>query len=995
MTKAPPKALCVFSIAAGVPFVDALAQGILDEAKGAQDLSATHILLPTRRACRALGDAFLRRGGGAATLLPRMTALGEVDEDELALTTWDADFGGLGGGDIPPAISGLKRQLLLSRLIMALDPGGTTPDQAARLAVELARLLDQVHTERLSFDALAGLVPDAFAEHWRKTLEFLTILTERWPKVLAEAEAIDPAARRNLLLDAQSRAWKKNPPEFPVIAAGSTGSIPATADLLGIIAALPQGRVVLPGLDPVLSEDAWKALKSSHPQYGMGRLLDHLKVSPGDVRPWPAAGFAQAPTPRGALINAALRPAGHPLEKVAGGKATEGIERVDCAEPGQEATVIALIMRETLETPGRTCALVTPDRGLARRVASELGRWKIEVDDSAGVPMAQTPPGAFLRLTARSAAGGFAPVGLLAALKHPLAAGGMAAGVFRGRVRELEAMVLRGPRPGPGLAGLKAAMEPKARHAFADVLGCLENAAGPLEALMRQKSAPFDKLLAAHIRMAEALAANDQETGSERLWAGDAGGDAAAFIYELGESAETLGEIAGHLYPALLDALMAGRVVRPRYGLHPRLFIWGLLEARLQQADTLVLGGLNEGTWPPEAKANPWMSRPMLAAFGLPQPERRTGLTAHDFAQAFAAPRVIITRSTRAGGAPTVPGRWLRRLEIYLKGIGLDGALRPAAGGRPSTRWPEWAAAMDKPEKTSPLPPPAPRPPVPARPRKLSVTRIETWIRDPYALYAQKILGLYPLDPLDAEPGAAQRGAIIHHALEKFHQAYPGEPPRDAVQELIAIGGKELAGHLTPPGVRAFWWPQFIRIAEWFIGNERKRRAAGYAIAGAEINGEMKIAAPGGLFTLTARADRIDRMIDGSLAIIDFKTGQAPSKNQVESGLAPQLSLEAALVEAGGFEGIDAAPPGELTVIRLTGGSRPGEEKTLKLDAAEVAMTTLAGLKKRIEQFDDPATPYLSRPAPMFERYFGDYDHLARVREWSVPGDDGGNGGDE
>jgi ATP-dependent helicase/nuclease subunit B len=987
MSKATSKAFVVFSIAAGVPFVDALAQGVLDEAKGAQDLSATRVLLPTRRACRALRDAFLRRSGGAATLLPRMTALGEVDEDELALTTWDSDFGGSGDNDVPLAVSGLKRQLLLSRLIMALDRAGTTPDQAARLAVELARLLDQVHTERLSFDALAGLVPGAFAEHWRKTIKFLTILTEHWPKVLAEIEAVDPAARRNLLLEAQGRAWKANPPDFSVIAAGSTGSIPATADLLGVIAALPRGRVVLPGLDPALGEGAWKALKPSHPQYGLGRLLNHLRIQPGDVRPWPATGFAQAPSPRGALINAALRPAGHTLKDKPGGAALEGLERVDCAEPGQEAAAIALIMRQTLETPGRTCALVTPDRGLARRVAAELGRWRIEVDDSAGVPLAQTPPGAFLRLTARTVAEGFAPVGLLAALKHPLAAGGMAAAVFRGQVRALEATALRGPRPGPGLAGLKTAIEPKARRALADVLGCLEKAAGPFAALMRQKSAPFDELLAAHVRMAETLASGD-EAASERLWAGDAGADAAAFIYELNESAGTLGEIAGNLYPALLDALMAGRVVRPRYGRHPRLFIWGLLEARLQQADTLILGGLNEGTWPPEAKANPWMSRPMLAAFGLPQPERRTGLTAHDFAQAFAAKRVIISRSTRVGGTPTVPSRWLMRLETYLKALGKDGALRP------SGRWPAWALALDKPEKTSPLPAPEPRPPVPARPRKLSVTRIETWVRDPYALYAKKILKLNPTDPLDAEPSAARRGAIIHHALEKFHQAYPGDLPRDAVQKLIAIGGKELAGRLAPPSVRAFWWPQFIRIAEWFIENERKRRAAGYSIAGAETEGEMKIAAAAGPFILTARADRIDRMIDGSLAIIDFKTGQAPSGRQVKSGLAPQLSLEAALAEAGGFDGIAAAPAGELTVIRLTGGARPGEEKTLNLDAAEVAGTALAGLKKRIRQFDDPSTPYLSRRAPMFERYSGDYDHLARVKEWSVPGGNGGDGVD-
>ncbi len=987
----------VYTIPAGMPFVDVLAAGILGRV-GAEPmaLAGVTVLVPTRRARRGLSEAFLRQSRGRALLLPRMIGLGELDEDEILLS-------GDHGLAVPETLSGLQRQLMLTRMVLARDgDGGASPDQAANLALELARLLDQVVTQRLSFDGLEGLVPDDFAEHWRDTLKFLEILTETWPGVLDEADAIDAADRRNRLFDAQIKAWKKKPPPGPVIAAGSTGSIPATADLLAVVAGLKDGAVVLPGLDMDATDEAWAALEDHHPQFLMARLLDRLGVRREDVRLWRAPGFDAGPPARSRLIQAALTPAGAEPPPLPGSTeceaALEGVTYIPCPTPREEAAVIALMMRKTLETPGKTAALVTPDRGLGRRVAAELGRWNIDIDDSAGVPLAQTPPGAFLRLTARMIADEMAPPSLLAALKHPLAAGGGPAAAFRNHVRSLEIAILRGPRPAPGIDGLLAAMDAdrdlgkKKNRKFADQLRAFVNGLrdiiSPLIDVMDGTPRSLADMAARHVRMAEALADTGEDGGKDvgatRIWAKDAGEEAARFIADLIAYGGILDSITGADYPPLLETLMAGRVVRPRFGRHPRLHIWGLLEARLQRADVMILGGLVEPAWPPEAKASPWMSRPMMAKFGLPAPERRIGLAAHDFTQAFAAPEVVLTRSERVDGTPTVPSRWLLRLDNLLEKQG-----NTFAAPEP---WLQWVEAMDQPQQSRAVTEPKPRPPVTARPRELSVTRIETWLRDPYAVYARSILALRPLDPLDAEPGASERGIIVHEALDRFHKAYPGDLPDNAEGKLLDIGRRVFDQHLAHPGVRAFWWPRFERIAHWFIAYETDRRAAGFRTVAAEVQGSLTLPGKAGDFRLTARADRIDARADIGLVIMDYKTGAAPTGPQVESGLTPQLSLEAAIAQAGGFENIEAATVAQLVYLRLPGGRVAGEEKVLKLDPGKVAEEAVARLGGLIARFDDAETPYLSSRRPMFLNRPGYYDHLARVKEWRGQSADPGGG---
>src|SRR5712692_9508054 len=549
--------------------------------------------------------------------------------------------------------------------------------------------------------------------------------------------------------------------------------------------------------------------------------------------------------------------------------ALRGLARYDCASPQDEAATIALLLRRALETPAATAALVTPDRELARRVAAELRRWGIAIDDSAGLPLNRTPPGAFLRLVLDLADSALAPVPLLAALKHPLAAGGLAPALFRDYSRRLEAAI-RGPRPAPGFAGLRAALA-GGEAALLGFVDRLERCLGGLAERLDRGSVTLGELAGAHIRAAELLAATDDETGVARLWREAAGEAAARFCHELIDAAADFPPLPGPHYPALFEALAAGGVVRPNYGRHPRLAIWGLVEARLQQADLVVLGGLNEGTWPGPPAYDPWMSRQMRQEFGIAVPERAIGIAAHDFAQALGAPAVALTRAARREGVPTVPSRWLLRLDTVLRAVGLEGGLAAE---------PEIAAAAalrDQPARRCARPPAAPCPPLAARPRQLSVSQIETWIRDPYAIYARHILRLKALDELDADPGRADLGIAVHAALAKFIQRHPHGVPMFAEDELIAIGRDCFGPMLSRPGVWAFWWPRFVRVARWFVAEERVGRA-GLVESFSEAKGRLVIPAPAGPFAITAIADRIDRLATGDLVVIDYKTGTVPQK---------------------------------------------------------------------------------------------------------------------
>jgi ATP-dependent helicase/nuclease subunit B len=1021
-----PTRICC--IPTGTSFVDALALGLLIEHAGDPlALSRVTVLLPNRRACRAMQEAFLRFGAatdaGAASgfgrplMLPRLMPLGDLDEGEIGLQGLALDLA-LGDSlqeDLPPAISSLRRQMLLAGPVQRAAErslGTAMPlEQAVRLAGELARLLDQVETERLDFAAIQAVGPleGDLARHWQLTLEFLRILLDNWPAILAEEGAIDPARRRNLLLERQARLWRAQPPPDMVIAAGSTGSIPASADLIATVAGLPRGLVVLPGLDMVAGTAMWEAIAAdpAHPQFGLAQLLAHLGTTPDSVWLWPHrprdAAARAAPAARAEIVSAALLPApatqdwpqiAARLRTPAGRPelAWSEVTRIDCHTEQEEAGIIALLLREAVtQPPPYRAALVTPDRGLARRVAAELRRWGIAIDDSAGAPLGRTAPGLYFNLIAAALAEELAPVPLLALLKHPLTALGLDHAECQALVRLLERHVLRGVRPAPGIAGLRdacAAAEcgPETRQAIAALI---ERLVANLDGLGDWQGAlPIDARIERHLRLAEALAARPGESGAAAIWQGEAGEALAGFIDEWRRAARGLDPVSAASYASLLGELSQGIEVRPRFGLHPRLFIWGPLEARLQQLDFMILGGLNEGIWPGEVAVDPWLSRPMRRAFGLPAPERKIGLAAHDFQQALGAPRVVMTRAMRVGGKPSVPSRWLLRLDAFLRALGL---VEPVEG---PGLYRGWQARLDWPlSAAAPIARPAPRPGAAYRPRQLSVTEIETWMRDPYALYARHILKLRALDPLDQEPGVADLGSLFHGIFDGFLRANRLPLPADAEARLLELGRQDFAAHLARPAAWAFWWPRFVQVAQWFVA-EMRARETGIAEIFTETKGRLEIAEVTPPFTLTAKADRLDRLTDGSLAVIDYKTGTIPGAWDVALGFAPQLPLEAAMAARGAFERVAPAAVTVLEYWRLKGG-RDGcavlpvrlPEKRSAADPAQLADEAYRGLIGLLQAYGSDEAAYVAQPRADFAMRYNDYEHLARFAEWADEGE--------
>jgi ATP-dependent helicase/nuclease subunit B len=368
----------------------------------------------------------------------------------------------------------------------------------------------------------------------------------------------------------------------------------------------------------------------------------------------------------------------------------------------------------------------------------------------------------------------------------------------------------------------------------------------------------------------------------------------------------------------------------------------------------------------------------MRAEFGIAAPERAIGIAAHDFAQAFGAPEVALTRAARREGAPTVPSRWLLRLDTVLRAVGLDGALGPD---------PEIAAAAalrDEPDCRRPTPAPAPRPPLATRPRQLPVTQIETWIRDPYAIYARHILRLKALDEIDADPGRAELGIAVHAALAEFIRRNPRGLPLFPEDELFAIGRECFGAILSRPGVWAFWWPRFERIARWFVAEERVR-GPGVVESRCEAAGRLAVPSPAGGFTITAIADRIDRLADGGLTLIDYKTGTVPGKAEIENAVAVQLPLEGAIARDGEFDGMSGRPA-SLEYWRLTGSEPAARRAPIGGDdPAGLIDRVLASVRALIDRFDDPATPYRAVPAPRWTPRFSDYRHLERLDEAEAP----------
>ncbi len=991
----------IYSIPPTACFVDALAFGILEDAqKKSISLTDYTILLPNRRAQRTLREAFLNLAGDKPMLLPSMRPIGDVDEDEVEFL--GAGLEGIDRSDFLPAISSTRRLVILTKILVEQSfPVKASPAQAWRLARELSRFMDQVSAEGLNYNDLEKLVPEGLAEHWEVTLDFLQILTRTWPDILQSQNMVDLVTRRDMLIRALCEIWRVKPPEGPIIAAGSTGSVPVTAELLGLVSRLENGCVVLPGFDGSLDDYAWQNVGPTHPQNAMKTLLEKMAINRHEVNEWqlPPQPLREKQQARYDLISDALRPAYNtdiwpnlPYRSMPTQELFDGVSKVVAPSRREEAEAIAVIMREALEVPGKTAALVTPDRYLARYVRMALKRWHIDIDDSGGDRALISSTGRFMSLITHAVASDFSPVAFLSLLQHPMIAAGYERPKFLAFVRRFDLNIMRGARPKAGIDGIIE----RAKQAIADPvvqfnqedLTCLLKICEILAPIVSgvNSATVLSDIIKIHLEVAEGLAATTSDglliPGGKTLWKGDAGAAISKRLRDLISDNQDI-HLAEKValnpeeYAALFDEMLSDVMVRPLWKKHPRLSIWGPLEARLQNTDLMILGGLNEGVWPSDIKPDPWMSKSMRDEFGLPVLERRIGQSAHDFVQAVCAPNVIITRAEKVDGSPTVPSRWLFRIEA------LAGQEIPR-----KNYYLDWAKALSMPDKVQPVMPPSPTPPLDARPKKLSVTQIETWMRDPYSIYAGKILNLKPLQQIDERPNAAQKGTLIHKAFERFMKLENQLKGEAGYHQLVEIGKDVFQEIIGQPTVYAFWWPRFKDAARWFIDHEG-RWQKNYETILLEEKAELRLTEHD--FTLTATADRIDRnRSTNELAIIDYKTGNIPTEKRMRAGYAPQLPLEGVLAEKGAFKNVEAANVERLLFWLIKGGAEPGEiqEKIKKLDIPDTILDAEQGLCALITIFASEATPYLSNPRPKHTGY-GDYDHLARVKEWQADEIDG------
>lgn len=985
----------VFTIPAHRAFADALAAGLIAQFGGSiEGLARGIVLVPNNRAARAISDAFVRRSEGGL-LLPRLVPVGDPELGERLGSALDP----IGeGADIPPVCPPHLRQMILARLVQDAQES-IEAHEALRLGQALGSALDQLLVEEVPVRRLRDLdISDEMSAHWQKSLDMFMLLIERWPRELQRLGMIDMADRRNRLLAHVARRWSEEPPPGFVVAAGISTTAPAVARLLRTVSRVERGQVVLAELDQHMSDPEWDAIgpfepdpvtgrtrkaHETHPQFALKLLLDRMSVAREEVALWRWGGGHDARATRSANISNAMLVPGltakwrdlKPAERALG-----GVEALEVATPADEAQAVAIALREALETPERTAALVTPDRALATRVAAHLRRWGIEADDSAGQPLSQVPAGTLLIALAEAAAEQFAPVALLTLLKHPLVMRGDERLGWLEQVRRLD-LLLRGPRPAAGLAGIDAllkqqgsddrqgALRAEAKLWWPQARALLE----PIEAIFTRETAGMAALFDALRETAGAL------TG-DAVWAGHQGHAAAALFADIDAAIhEGPRNADARALPAMLQRLLDDVAVRPPQGGHPRITILGLIEARLQQADLMILSGLNEGTWPALPAPDPWLAPRIRQELGLPGLERRIGLAAHDFASGLGAPRVLITRARRDSSAPAVASRfWLR--------------LKAMAGPqwKEAERYARLAGMLDDPGAYRPARQPKPSPPAALRPRKVAVTDLDRLKADPYAFYAGRILGLRMLDPIDADPSAAWRGTAVHRILELWAREDGGDPEK-LEQRAVALM-REPGAH---PLMRALWQPRLIEAVRWIAARIVEDRAEGREIALVEAKGKAIIED----ILLHGRVDRIDRMADGTLAVVDYKTGKPPSAKMVKAGYAMQLGLLGLIAEHGGFAELGEGQVASAFEYWSLGKKGDGfgyrespvdaEGKRDKIVSADFTATALDDFAVAVGRWLKGGEPFTARLNPEIPTY-ADYDQLMRLEEWY-----GRGGGDE
>ncbi|HHG89233.1 MAG TPA: double-strand break repair protein AddB [Devosia sp.] len=1003
----------VFSIPPHARFLPTLVNGVLEgpllgdwSRSDPFWLTDVTIFLPTRRARLALAQAFADALGGGAMLPDIRTFGGDETEEESFLDVEEV-------ASTPTPVPRIVRRFLLSELVekwLSAQPasieqdGLANPAHVLSMADSLARLIDDFQIEGVEATAICSVVPDELAGRWQQTLQFLEIALAAWPDILAQRGEIDGATLRNLRLGRQEKTLEQRFCDRPVVAAGSTGSVPATARLLRAITLLPRGVLVLPGLDTTMPQRIFDALLDQdtnphgHPQYGLAQLLNKLERLPQGV---PELTSSSTDT-RTLVIRNALALAGETrnwsaarsaFDRIDLEQALSGVTMVSAPTEQAEARAVALAARDML-AQNRTVGIVTPDRNLARRIAAELRRFEIEVDDAAGTPLFQSRAGRLARLILSLAVRRFAPVDLMALLRNRYVTLGRSRAQIA-RISDLmEFALLRGQRPAPGLAGLRVLLEQnlqnKLPHApiklntreggeIRELLDRIGEALDSVLSLLEMENFTSGQLAGALTTCIPRISASPGDSSPLHLPGIE---EMQGWAQELAQTQPPGPALSPRTALGALEALMAGQSVRARTTAHPGISIWGRLEARLQSADLMIACGLNEGVWPEVADPGPWLSRGMRMGVGLDPPERQHGLAAHDFEMALGGKNVVLAWSERIGTGPATPSRLVQRLSAFV-GEEYAGAMRMRG-----EKWLQIGRRLDEAGPPRPAARPQPRPPAHLRPRRLSITEVETLFRSPFDLYAKHVLKLRPIDPLGEELGVRERGSFIHDIFEQFVVNNHDPLDKDAQLHLDELAAKAFSVLDEFPDRRDIWLRRFRAASEGYLSFERAR-ATEVEKRFAEKNLLWSFPVEGERISLTGRADRIDLLKAGGFEIIDFKTGSLPTPKEMRSFLAPQLLLEALIVREAGFEGNEPAPARALTYIKIGAGPKAFELTPFALEKGCELQEAVDELHRR---FSAHVSALLLRDnlemAPRLmpkanQNFAGPYDHLARADEWT------------
>ena len=1053
----------IYTISPMAPFLRILAKNIMEgrliagwpDKSSPYSLSDATIYMPTKRSADLLEIQLKSHAQCESLFLPKIISLGEIDEDGKIFSIDETIEGLFLGKGIASEISPLKRRLILTKLILTWskkivaslsesvarsgsafslsiglshDPNGfsvaSTIDDSLALADSLGYLIDTLVIYKKTWHDVHALLPhDLSDEYWKISKDFLQIAAEAWPAYCHQEGVMDAAQRRDLVISAEAERLLDTPPAAPIIMAGSTGSMPSTAKLICSISKLPLGAIVLPGIDQYLDEESWAGLTDfdnrvvcpGHPQALLSKLIRQIGINRHDIVELSSLDHTQRR--REKFLSECMRPSVSthlwstkdqritPSEIV---EAISGLSLIEADNEREEAIAISLALRAVLETPGKSAALITPDRSLAKRVGSELLRWGIVTNDSAGTSLHRSSLGSLAHLLVTAIVEHFSPISLLALLNHREIQLGLAEDVLRRGIAAIDICLARIPIVRQDIDGLihtkkvfhdtdgtvrsplpSKRLTPEDWRCAKIILEKINSIYEPFRDINAIEITSFFSELFVALKLTVTSSDNVERfkdfTGSAEL----------ADLFETIQTCADLDlTVPIHNYPAFFEQLMASQTIPDRSESHPRVKILGLLEARLLRFDLVILGGLDEKIWPPDARTDPFLNRPWRDELGLPTPERRIGQTAHDLISALGMDEVIMTRALKRGGSPTIASRFLQRMNAVAGKSNFDEMI---IRGKNILKL---AKQLDEAKIAISYGRPRPVPPNTLLPKRISVTEVETLRRDPYAIYARHVLKLDHLEKIGYQGGNSERGNLYHLLVARFSQKWPASLPDDALNEFMAISKEAINYYKDKITLDAFWWPRFLEAGRWYIDWEKSRRSALLAPVAVERYGALTIALPrGGEITLSGQADRIELLENGSFNIIDYKTGKIPSQMQVQSGFSPQLTLEAAMLKRNAFSGLAGKLTRNLIYVKL-GSKGGGYEYPIhdigkSLESDELVEQHFNEFIKLVDDHWNGARPFYSRPFPQFTTDYGKYDHLARFREWSLMGGDADGGDDE